>query len=166
MVGTTWWFCWISDLSFFKMLFIFRRNDIRRTLLLPSGLVVTQQLPGIQVKWPRVIGAVSPRYRDQKRLCVAWRRTSVFLFPAHFLFRVIWASLPLHLQTEWWQNLPCRPVLAAPNQRGNVVCFLCLWNPPAERGRVYERKIRWVSSASDHFPPKQEWHFLVTAYID
>lgn len=51
------------------MLFIFRRNDIRRTLLLPSGLVVTQQLPGIHVKWPWVIGAVSPRYRDQKRLC-------------------------------------------------------------------------------------------------
>lgn len=69
MVGTTWRFCWISDLSFFKMLFIFRRNDIRRTLLLPSGVVVTQQLPGIQVKWPRVIGAGSPRYRDQERLC-------------------------------------------------------------------------------------------------
>ncbi|TRZ20078.1 hypothetical protein HGM15179_007059 [Zosterops borbonicus] len=96
----------------------FTRNDIRRTVLLPSPLVVTQQLPGIEVKWPRVTGAGSPRVVTESLLqtCFGSTKTRGEMWFVFFAFEILLqkgggghGGRAYERKSRWPKALTCSP---------------------------------------------------------
>lgn len=155
MVGTAWWFYWISDLSFFKMLFIFCRNDRRRTLLLPSALVV------IPAAWNS--GQVaqgdgcwcSQVQRPENNVCP--EKDNVLCSVP--VFGDISASMSADRAVT---ESPLQTCFGSTKTRGEMwFVFLCLWNPPAEReqewGRAYKEKaVGWVQPLPTSLPSRSD----------
>lgn len=166
MVGTAWWFCWISDLSFFKMLFIFCRNAIRRTLLLPSGPSGDSAAAWNSGQVAQGDGCwCSQVQRPEKITCVLQRDNVLCSVP---VFGVIFASMSADRAVT---ESPLQTCFGSTKSRGEMwFVFLRLWNPPAEReqewGRAYKEKAAgWVQPLTTSLPSRSDtsWWLLPLA---